>query len=40
VLQKLVEDRELHEKGVSYAANPKISAMNLTPLVTAPFANP
>jgi hypothetical protein len=30
VLQKLVEDRKLLGKEVSYAATPKISAMNLT----------
>jgi hypothetical protein len=40
VLQKLVEDRKLLGKEVSYAATPKISAMNLTRSVTAPFTSP
>ena len=40
VLQKLFESRKSLRKGVSYAATPKISAMNLTRLVTAPFATP
>ena len=40
VLQKLVEDRKLLGKEVSYAAAPKISAMNLTRSVTAPFTTP
>jgi len=30
VLQKLFEYRKLLEKGIAYAATPKISAMNLT----------
>ena len=30
VLQKFIEDRKLLEKGIAYAATPKISAMNLT----------
>jgi hypothetical protein len=37
VLQKLIEDRKLPVKGISYTATPKISAMNLTRSVTAPF---
>jgi len=37
VLQKFVEDRELLEEGIDYAATPKISAMNFTRSLTAPF---
>ena len=40
VLQKLIEDRKLLEKRVSYASTPKISAMKLTRSVTAPLATP
>jgi hypothetical protein len=37
VLQKFVEDRKVPEKGISYATTPKISAMNFTRSLTAPF---
>lgn len=37
VLQKVVEDRKLLEEGIDYAATPKISAMNFTCFLTAPF---
>jgi len=37
VLQKLVEDRKLLEKGIDYVATPKISAMNFTRSLTALF---
>ena len=37
VLQKVVEDRKPFGKGISYAATPKISAMNFTRSLTDPF---
>ena len=37
VLQKRVSDRKLLEEGIGYAATPKISAMNFTRFLTAPF---
>ena len=37
VLQKVVEDRKLPKRGISYATTPKISAMNFTHSLTAPF---
>ena len=40
VLQKLVENRELLEKGIAYAATPKISEMNFIRSLTAPFSTP
>lgn len=40
VLQKYGKERELLGKEFDYAGSPKILAMNLTRLVTVPFANP
>jgi len=37
VLQKVFGSRKILRKRVSYAATPKISAMNLTRSLTAPF---
>lgn len=39
VLQKFVEDKKLLEEGIDYAATPKMSAMNFTRSLTAPFSN-
>ena len=40
VLQKVVEDRKILEEGIGYAATPKISAMNFTCSLMAPFSTP
>ncbi len=37
VLQKLIENRKLLGEGIDHAATPKISAMNFTRSLTAPF---
>ena len=37
VLQKVVEDRKPLEEGIDYAATSKISAMNFTRSLMAPF---